>query len=117
MVLDDLSISMPVNEEVSIVRVTLEEACEHAESTRYIFLSVKNSDIYRVYPKEGQDSIVFSVLTHVSPDIVLLGGSSVSEGWRSKRVYKTLVQKRLSDAREAGVTKAFVQAVEETSAP
>ena len=74
-------------------------------------------DIYLVYPKNGQDPVEFSVLTRVTPEIVLLGGSAVSEAWRGKRIYKALVQKRLQDARAAGATKAFIQAVEETSAP
>nr|WP_243239746.1 GNAT family N-acetyltransferase [Sulfobacillus harzensis] len=74
-------------------------------------------DLFIVQPKGSDEVIGFSRLAYVTPDVVLLGGSAVSEGWRGRGIYKTLVAARLRLARQAGAKAALVQAVEDTSAP
>ncbi len=53
-------------------------------------------------PRGLFEVIGFSRMAYVTDDVVLLGGSAVSEAWRGRGIYKTLVAARLRLARQAG---------------
>lgn len=129
MVLEDLTVSIPENHDVVIRRILPEEVLDYADGLARAYgmgLSTdalkaialgSRGDLFIVQPSGSDDVIGFSRLAHVTPDVVLLGGSAVSESWRGRGIYKTLVAARLRLAQEAGATAALVQAVKNTSAP
>ncbi|OAB30635.1 hypothetical protein PMSD_19075 [Paenibacillus macquariensis subsp. defensor] len=130
MVLDDLNVSVSINSEIDIVQVSTEEAAEYSqifassfgmgmspEAIQFTFISSRNTRIYLAFSKQSDIPIGFASMTYISSEYVLLGGSAVSEAWRGNRVYKTLVKRRLNDAKLLGRTKVLIQAFEDTSAP
>ncbi len=129
MVLDDLATPIPENDNVVIRRLTPEEVPDYADglaraygmgitgdAIKVVALGSRG-DLFIVQPQGSDEVIGFSRMAYVTDDVVLLGGSAVSEAWRGRGIYKTLVAARLRLARQAGAKKALVQAVEDTSAP
>jgi hypothetical protein len=130
MVLDDLAMPMPTNSGVEVVRVSPQDALQYAselascfgmgmtpEAMQYLFIGYRDTQVYLAFSDRTATPIGFATLTTLSPRLVLLGGAAVSEAWRGHHVYKTLVKKRLSDARQFGATTALIQAVADTAAP
>lgn len=131
MVLEDLNIPIKINPEFDVVPVSIETAIENADvlaetygmgissdAVKVIVQGSVSSQIYFVYPKGSSTPVAWSNLVYIpGTHVVLLGGSATHPDWRGKNIYKSMVARRLQDARAAGANMAVIQAVKTTSAP
>jgi len=131
MVLEDLNIPITTTPNIDVKPVSIEKAFSHAEllaetygmgvnaeAAKVLIQGYVNNHIYFVYPKGSNTIVAWSTLVYIpGTHVVLLGGSATHPDWRGKNIYKSMVARRLRDAKNQGAELAVIQAVKETSAP
>jgi predicted GNAT family acetyltransferase len=137
MALTDLSQLIPANPNVHVEEATFDELRNEADliaaafghaTTREdanalvdIWEASKDryhSRGYLVFSDDAESPVAFSAMTDSDlPGLVSLAGAGTLEKYRGKGIYRSLVARRIADARAEGAKAAFIQADRSTSAP